>query len=638
MSFLAVLSFFCLLVYLSLSTFVLARNPASWLNRVLSAHLACFALWSYGMIFAHDPYTSMASAKLFMNIGSIGWISSASLFLLFALIFTEKEKILEKKWFYAILLVPPMFFIYKQWTNCLIVDFARFPYWAVGMWSRSIWPVLFAFYYVLFIATGLYLFLKYGQRVKKSIKRIQSMIIFSTVTLVLVGASLTDFILPEFKIYAIPPIGEIITLVWAFGLTYAIAKFKFLSITPSIVAGNIISAMADSLFLLDRNGYITSINKAAVALAGYKKKELDGVPMGRLLSSWKSESFKLEDIVGGKIIKDRELILKTKKGEEVLISLSSSSLRDEAGDVAGIVCMARDIRKQRAAERILKKSKEDLKKQADALEKTLEEAEKSRRIMLSMLDDNNQIRERLEEKIIELRDAQDMLVQSEKLASLGRLVSDMAHEVNNPLQIISGRAQLALIELAEGLDKEKKEFEDNLKIVMDQCMRAKDIIQRLLAFSRPSKGEITEVNMNDAIEFVVRLIEHQFALLKVSIARKYDSSLPIIEVDEKQMQEVFMNLLKNAADAMPKDGGTIIITTTTEGDNLRMEFADTGSGIPKEDLKNIFDPFFTTRDQGTGLGLSVCYGIIKAHGGEMKYESEPGKGTIAIILLPLSSK
>ena len=89
---------------------------------------------------------------------------------------------------------------------------------------------------------------------------------------------------------------------------------------------------------------------------------------------------------------------------------------------------------------------------------------------------------------------------------------------------------------------------------------------------------------------------------------------------------------------MPKDGGTITITTTTEGDNLRMEFVDTGNGISKEDLKNIFDPFFTTRDQGTGLGLSVCYGIIKAHSGEMKYESEPGKGTTAIISLPLGSK
>jgi signal transduction histidine kinase len=289
------------------------------------------------------------------------------------------------------------------------------------------------------------------------------------------------------------------------------------------------------------------------------------------------------------------------------------------------------------AERILKENQDRLKNQTESLEASLEETEKARRIMVSMLDDNNQIRAALEEKINQLNETQDKLFQSEKLASLGRLVSDMAHEVNNPLQIISGRAQLALIELAEGLEKEKEEFKNNLDIIMDQCMRAKDIIQRLLSFSRPSKGKIKATDINESIEYVVKLVEHQFSLDKVKIVRKYSSSLPLVEMDEKQMHEVFMNLLKNAADAMSKSG-KITIFTKKEGDNVRIDFKDNGSGMSKEDMRKVFDPFFTTKETGTGLGLSVCYGIVQAHRGELRYESEPGEGTTAIIILPLKSK
>ncbi|MFH1996573.1 MAG: ATP-binding protein [Candidatus Omnitrophota bacterium] len=292
--------------------------------------------------------------------------------------------------------------------------------------------------------------------------------------------------------------------------------------------------------------------------------------------------------------------------------------------------LALEIKRSEKVEEELWKSQLQLKDQAAKLDESLKAAIKSREILMSMLDDNNQIRETLEKNLEELTRTQNMLVQSEKLASLGRLVSDMAHEVNNPLMIISGRAQLSLME-----DVQNNYLVENFGIIIDQCERATSIIQRLLTFSRPSKGDRKYIDINNNLDFVIKLIEHPYSLSNVKILRRFDDSIPEAYIDEKQMHEVFMNLLKNAADAMP-DGGAITVVTKREGDMLRVEFRDTGSGMPEEDMKKVFEPFFTTKEKGTGLGLSVCYGIVKAHNGELRYKSTVGKGTTAIIMLPIS--
>jgi signal transduction histidine kinase len=237
--------------------------------------------------------------------------------------------------------------------------------------------------------------------------------------------------------------------------------------------------------------------------------------------------------------------------------------------------------------------------------------------------------ETLEKTIEELKATQDQLIQSAKLASLGELVSKMAHEVNNPLMIISGNAQLCLME-----ELKDKNLEKNLKVIVEQTDRAKDIIQRLLLFSRSSRGEITEVNINEALEFVIKLVEHQYEISNIRIIRDYGSGLPAIKLDSKQMQQVFMNLIRNSADAMP-EGGSITVSSFRIEDKLAIVVKDTGHGIAKENFSKLFEPFFTTKPKGTGLGLSVSYGIVRAHGGEIKFESEPGRGTTATVLLPI---
>lgn len=221
------------------------------------------------------------------------------------------------------------------------------------------------------------------------------------------------------------------------------------------------------------------------------------------------------------------------------------------------------------------------------------------------------------------------LEKNQRLSELGKLVAEMAHEVNNPLMVVSGRAQLSLLD--ETINAEVKE---NLTIIHGECNKAKEIIQRLLKFSRPSKGMRKETDINQSIGSLVELIEHQFQLTNVEVKKSFAENLPLLIIDEKQIQEVIINLLNNAREAMP-EGGTIDITTLQESDFVKINIRDSGQGMDDETLSKVFEPFYTTKEKGTGLGLPVCYGIIKAHGGELKLESQSEKGTTATILLPI---
>lgn len=257
-----------------------------------------------------------------------------------------------------------------------------------------------------------------------------------------------------------------------------------------------------------------------------------------------------------------------------------------------------------------------------AANKKLEENEKKALAMFSELKETHG----------QLKDSRLQLSQSAKLAGLGRLVSDMAHEVNNPLMVIQGSAQLCSFDGVSDTEKRK-----NIGIIISECQRAKGIIQRLLKFSRPSKGLFKDADINASIEYIVGLIEHQFLLSGVRIARDYGRDLPQVYIEEQQMQEVVMNLLNNARDAIEK-GGVITVRTIREEKFVRVDFKDSGCGMDKDTLDKIFEPFFTTKEKGTGLGLPVCYGIVKAHNGELRFESQPGKGTTAVLLLPLAER
>jgi len=221
------------------------------------------------------------------------------------------------------------------------------------------------------------------------------------------------------------------------------------------------------------------------------------------------------------------------------------------------------------------------------------------------------------------------MAESQRLTQLGKLAADVAHEVKNQLTCIYSLAEMALI---EGADEDQ--VRSDLQAMLAQCQELNDIVRRLLSFSRPSQGEYNEANIHEIIDLVLKLVEKSYEADDITIVRSYDMALPKTRVDVRQMREVFMNLVQNAREAMDS-GGKIEIVTSLEDHHLRIDVRDTGAGISEADMKKIFDPFFTTKSNGTGLGVSACYGIVKAHDGNLEYSSTPGEGTIASVFLPV---
>lgn len=244
---------------------------------------------------------------------------------------------------------------------------------------------------------------------------------------------------------------------------------------------------------------------------------------------------------------------------------------------------------------------------------------------------SKELEHKIEERTQELRAAQEQLLQSEKLASIGQLAAGVAHEINNPMGVILGFAQ-GILKTLPGDDPLRKP----LATIEKESLRCKRIVQNLLDFARRSKPAPHLTNINELIDASCNLVEHQTSLQNVKLVKGYDPTLPPIMADPNQLQQVFINIMLNAYQAMP-NGGTLHIATRVEGSELQAIFTDTGTGIPPENVQHIFDPFFTTKEvgEGTGLGLSVSYGIIKAHGGDIEVESQVGKGTTFVIKLPL---
>jgi two-component system NtrC family sensor kinase len=228
------------------------------------------------------------------------------------------------------------------------------------------------------------------------------------------------------------------------------------------------------------------------------------------------------------------------------------------------------------------------------------------------------------EDITDRAELERQLVQAEKLSSIGLLAAGVAHEVNTPLAVISTYAQMLAKKISG--DAEKAPL---LEKIARQTFRASEIVNSLLNFSRTSTTDFVSVDLNKVIQETLTLLEHQLTKSAVRVAANLDAALPRIKGNPGKLQQVFLNLFLNARDAM-EHGGTLAVSTFHNGDGVvRVTVADSGAGIAPENLTRIFDPFFTTKaaKRGTGLGLSVSYGIVQEHGGSIEVESELGSGT-----------
>jgi two-component system NtrC family sensor kinase len=246
----------------------------------------------------------------------------------------------------------------------------------------------------------------------------------------------------------------------------------------------------------------------------------------------------------------------------------------------------------------------------------------------------NTLEKKVQEKTAAIHRAQAQLIHSEKLASLGRMAAGVAHEINSPLTGIVTFGHLLLRRFPQG----SQEYED-VEIIIEQANRCSSIIKGLLGFARASAAEKALTNCNDVITHSLNIVRNKADFFNIKLITELDDSLARVKADPSQLQQVFMNMIMNAADAI--DGkGTITVRTRNMKDNdsdfVEIEFHDTGPGISDENLEKIFEPFFTTKPvgKGTGLGLAVSHGIIQEHGGKIIVRTKTGEGTSFFIMLP----
>jgi PAS domain S-box-containing protein len=348
---------------------------------------------------------------------------------------------------------------------------------------------------------------------------------------------------------------------------------------------NIMSSITNGIIAVDLDRRVTAWNRIVEQRNGITSAEANGRPLAEVLPALGAEGVieALDALLRGasEAIHLQELEHQTLKQGKMIVNLDGYPLRDSQGELKGAVLVIEDVTGRVALERQMR--------------------------------------------------------QTEKLTALGTLSAGLAHEINNPLGIITSRVEVALME-AEEMDI-PRQLLDDLRVIEKHANRAARIAQGLLSFSRQSAWRLMPLDPNQVIEEALLLIEKQFLKDRITLERRLAPDLPKVMGSPNHLEQVLLNLFTNARDAMPS-GGHLRVESRRSTDGTRVEIliADTGKGIPAELLERIFDPFFTTKEGGTGLGLSISYGIIKEHEGSLAVESEVGKGTTFTIGLPLAAR
>jgi len=352
---------------------------------------------------------------------------------------------------------------------------------------------------------------------------------------------------------------------------------------------NLIESSVDGIIVTDMKGNILIFNKGAENILGYKAEEVVGKMNIRNVyeagvAKGVMEKLRSPDYGGVGKLTSIPIFHRRKDGELIEGDLSASIIYDEEGKEIASIGIFKDLRERLKIER-------------------------------------------------ELREMQQALLQSEKLAAMGRLTSQIAHELNNPIYGIMNTLELLKTEIPP--ESKRRRI---LELSLSETQRLAEMLRNMLSFSKPEEEKRRPVKINELVEGILLVMEKQMRESNIKVETYFDEALPEVMASTNQMRQVMLNLLKNAKEAMPK-GGSLTVRTSREDRKVMVVIQDTGVGIPEEIRDKIFDAFFTTKQKvkGVGLGLSVCYGIIKDHGGEIRVESEVDKGTAFTILLPITS-
>ena len=335
---------------------------------------------------------------------------------------------------------------------------------------------------------------------------------------------------------------------------------------------NVVESVADGLISLDREGRIVTLNRQAAEILGTGGERLEGRNITDLLGE------RVEEILGPPearaLVRDREMEIRRGPDIRIPLSLSAAPLRDDAGQELGSVILIKDLR--------------------------------------------------------QIRELQEKVRRSERLASLGRLAAGVAHEIRNPLSSIRGFAQYF-----QKRFKGQAEEEGYAAVMIREVDRLNRVITELLDFAAPKEPRREPHSLEEIAEHALKLLAHDIGARNVAVAREYEPGLPPIPVDRDQISQVFINILLNAVQSMEEGGEMSIgLLRSASPPGIEVRIADTGAGIPADDLEKVFEPFFSRKRKGTGLGLAIVHQIVAGHRGEIGVESAEGKGTTFRIILP----
>ena len=339
---------------------------------------------------------------------------------------------------------------------------------------------------------------------------------------------------------------------------------------------HVIKGISECVFIADMEGNISFINDAVKKLLEYEDYEISGKSFISFFPGKNTD--KLKALINLIVQKswEEEVQIKKKNGNPILVHFSASAIRDEENNPIYIAGIFRDITQKKLWE--------------------------------------------------------EQMIQAEKLASIGQLIAGITHEINNPLTGIMGFAQFLKIN-----PKCDKEMQEDLETINKEAIRAKEILQKLMVFSR--NHEITQqlISINDILKETKKLFNYELKKGHLEFVEELKENLPCVTGDPHQFQQIFLNIATNAIQAMREKGGTLTVKTEQDNDIIKITFKDTGPGIKPEDIPRVFDPFFTTKKvgEGTGLGLSVSYGMVKQNKGKIYVHSKEGEGATFTIEFPV---